>query len=141
MAMNGNDILVYVILDGYPFAMGKTKSHEIESECETIEVSSPSSGQWKQRIAGRKSWTLQISWLMFENFQIQNLLEVGNKYNILFKERGPYGGDGVQGDVICTSCEIKATKGNIALGNFQFVGSGELSQNHYVEPTTQQTEE
>lgn len=50
--LKGNDIIV--MLNGN--AIAATKSDELQVGCEGIPVSSPTTGDWTDVIAGRKSW-------------------------------------------------------------------------------------
>lgn len=62
MVLLGKDIL---ILNGSGRAvMWAAKSCNINVQAETIEVSSPSSGSWRQFIVGRKEWSVDISHLV-----------------------------------------------------------------------------
>ena len=56
MAILGNNILIY--RNGT--AIAGTVSNEIQSGAELIEISSPTSGQWKEYIAGRKNWSINV---------------------------------------------------------------------------------
>ena len=66
MAQNGNNIIVYTSTDNgsHWAAVAGTKSDEIQVDGETIEISSATDAEWKHHIAGRKSWSLQTSWLV-----------------------------------------------------------------------------
>jgi predicted secreted protein len=123
MAINGNNILIY--RDGT--AIAGTASNEIQAGAELIEISSPTTGEWKQYITGRKSWSVNVSYLILANTGVRELLNVGTSYTIKIRGRNATDATGVVGTAILKSCKITATKGNLAQGSFQFVGTGALS--------------
>ena len=123
MAINGNNILIYY--NGT--AISGTKSNEIQTDTELIEISSPSSGEWKSYITGRKNWSINVSFLVLAYDGVRNLLNVGNTFTIKFKGRNSSDSDGVSGFAILKNCKITAIKGNLVQGSFQFVGTGILS--------------
>lgn len=123
MAINGNNILIYY--NGT--AISGTKSNEIQTDTELIEISSPSSGEWKSYITGRKNWSINVSFLVLAYDGVRNLLNVGNTFSIKFKGRDSSDSDGVSGSAILKNCKITAIKGNLVQGSFQFVGTGILS--------------
>ena len=123
---NGNNIFISLNEQSAPFAA--TKSNEIQSECEMIEISSPTISNWRQYIVGRKEWSFTVNWLVGANSSIGELLHVGNSYNI-----GIYGRVSgtntklLQGTALLKTCKINATRGNIATGSFQFIGNSALT--------------
>ena len=123
MAILGNNILIY--RNGT--AIAGTVSNEIQSGAELIEISSPTSGQWKEYIAGRKNWSINVSYLVLAYNGVRDLLNVGTTYTLKFRGRNSSDATGVQGTAILKSCKITATKGNIVQGSFQFTGTGNLS--------------
>jgi hypothetical protein len=123
MALLGNNILIY----RSGTAIAGTTSNEIQSEADLIEISSPTSGQWKEYIEGRKSWSINVSYLVLAYNGVRELLNVGTTYTLKFRGRNSSDSTGVQGTAILKSCKITATKGNLCQGSFQFVGTGALS--------------
>ena len=123
MATLGNNILV--LMGGT--AIAGTKSNEIQVDCETIEIASSTDQEWAHYLAGRKSWSLTVSWLLLANTDVRKALQVGSSVTIKFKGRGATDANGLSGSAIIRTCKISAVKGNIATGSFQFVGNGALS--------------
>ena len=123
MATLGNNILV--LMGGT--AIAGTKSNEIQVDCETIEIASSTDQEWTHHLAGRKSWSLTVSWLLLANTDVRKALQVGSSVTIKFKGRGATDANGLSGSAIIRTCKISAVKGNIATGSFQFVGNGALS--------------
>ena len=63
MVLLGNDIKISTT--GYiKEYLAASKSCTIDMSCEEIEVASPSTGDWKEIIAGRKSWQVSLDWLV-----------------------------------------------------------------------------
>ena len=119
--MNGNNILIYM----GDSVVAATKSHEIQTECETIEISNPSNGDWRKYLAGRKSWSVNVNFLVSAVADLGKLLDVGSSYTV--KIQGRSGGYNVSGTAILTQCKETFTRGNLCVGSFQFRGSGALS--------------
>ena len=122
MAILGNNILI--TKDGT--VIGSTRSNEIQSEAELIQISSPITGEFKEYITGLKSWSVNVSYLIGTNGRLTDLLAVGNTYTLVLKPRGS-SAIAVSGTAILKTCKITATKGNLCQGSFQFVGTGPLS--------------
>ena len=123
MAINGNNILVY---KGSTVIAG-VKSNEISCDCELIEISSPSTGSWKQYIVGRKEWSLTVGYLVLSSVGVRELLNVGTSYSLKIKGRSDSDSNGVSGTAYMKTCKITATKGNLVQGSFQFVGTSALT--------------
>ena len=120
MATNGNNVLIYV--DGSLVA--GTRSDEVQSGCETIEIANPSSGDWRQFIVGRKEWSISQSWLLPAASDLGRLLQVGTTVTIRLLGRGA--AKGLTGQAILKTCKVTNTRGNISNGSFQFHGTGAL---------------
>lgn len=123
MAINGNNIIV---LSGGT-AIAGTKSDELQVECETIEIASSTDQGWTHYLAGRKSWSLTVGWLLLATTDVRKALTVGSTVTIKFKGRNDTDANGLSGSAIIRTCKITAVKGNLAQGSFQFVGTGPLS--------------
>ena len=122
MATNGNNVLIYV--DGSLVA--GTRSDEVQSGCDVIEIANPSSGDWKQFIVGRKEWSISQSWLLPAASDLGRLLQVGTTVTIRILGRGA--DKGLTGTAIVKTCKITNTRGNISNGSFAFQGTGALTQ-------------
>lgn len=122
--MNGNNIIIGT-MSGTTFTpIAATKSNEMQTDCETIEISSPSVGDWRTYMAGRKSWSVQVSFLVTAASNIRQLLSVGTSYTIVMRDRNNT--SSVSGSAIMTTCKISATRGNLVTGSFVFKGTGAL---------------
>ena len=123
--MNGNNIIIGT-MSGTTFTpIAATKSNEMQTDCETIEISSPSVGDWRTYMAGRKSWSVQVSFLVTAASNIRQLLNVGTSYTIVMRDRTNT--SSVSGSAIMTTCKISATRGNLVTGSFVFKGTGALT--------------
>lgn len=123
MAVLGNNIIVY--MNGQVIA--GTKSDEIQVESETIEVASETDQDWVHRIAGRKSWSLNVGWLVLANQDVRKVLLTDSVVTIKIKGRGESDSNGVTGAAIMKTAKITATRGNLAQGSFAFIGNGPLT--------------
>lgn len=123
MAVLGNNIIVY--MNGQ--AIAGTKSDEIQVESETIEVASETDQDWVHRIAGRKSWSLNVGWLVLANQDVRKVLLADSVVTIKIKGRGESDSNGVTGSAILKTVKITSTRGNLAQGSFAFIGNGPLT--------------
>jgi predicted secreted protein len=123
MAINGNNILI--LMDGH--AKAGTRTNEIQSDCEIIEIASYDVADWKTLIPGRKSWSFTVGFLLLENANVRRLLSVGSTYTIVIKGRDASEADWLTGEAILKTCKIAATRGNLATGSFSFTGTGPLT--------------
>ena len=123
MAVLGNNIIVY--MNGQ--AIAGTKSDEIQVESDTIEVASETDQDWVHRIAGRKSWSLNVGWLVLANQDVRKVLLAGSVVTVKIKARGDTDANGVTGSAILKTVKITATRGNLAQGSFAFIGNGPLT--------------
>ena len=123
MAILGNNIIV--LMNGV--AIAGTKSDEIQVDSDTIEIASETDQEWVHLIAGRKSWSLTVGWLVLANQDVRKVLLAGSSVTIKIKGRGDTDANGLQGSAIIRTCKITATRGNLATGSFAFVGNGPLT--------------
>ena len=122
MAIQGNNIIV--LMNGT--AIAGTKSDELQVDCDTIEIASATDQDWVHSIAGRKSWSLNVGWLVLANLDVRKVLLAGSVVTIKIKARGTSDSSGLQGAAILKTVKITATRGNLAQGSFAFVGNGPL---------------
>ena len=102
------------------------KSDDIEVVCGTNEVVSPTQGNWREFIAGRKEWQLTTNYLLQSTGnEIDKVLNVGVKYPVRFIDNTSLGE--LRGYAILVSAKISAIKGNLVTGSFQFKGTGALN--------------
>ena len=122
MAVLGNNIIVY--MNGQ--AIAGTKSDEIQVDSDTIEIASETDQDWVHLLAGRKSWSLNVGWLVLANQDVRKVLLAGSVVTIKIKARGESDSSGLQGAAILKTVKVTAVRGNLANGSFAFVGNGPL---------------
>lgn len=121
--MLGKDLIIQKRnADGTYSAIAGAQSCEINTECDLIEISSPSTGTSKEFISGRKGWSIDVGYLVGEDFAA-DVLAVGD--NVYLTADVP-GKSHVAGNAIVSKCHITAQTGSLAKGSFIFTGTGEL---------------
>lgn len=119
-------------------AIAASKSNEIHTECETIEIASLSNAQWREFITGRKEWKINLSFLVtaLKPSDIgtdlpdpRNPLAVGTQYNIVIKKtvQGNETVEQLSGRVICRECRITSTVNKLSSGSIVLQGNGALT--------------
>ena len=121
--MNGNNIIVCKKVGTAYVAIAATKSNEIQSEAETIEISSPTQGQWRSYISGLKGWSLSLNKLL-DGGNLSDLLKAGDTYKLFITTRDDI--SHVSGDAILKVCKQSFTRGNVSYGTYQFIGISPL---------------
>lgn len=126
MILHGRDLLVYKVVSGSAdrVVIAGAKSCEINISADTIEKCSPTSGQWREYVAGRKGWTLNVSYLVSTGELPSSKNMVGTIVTLKMTERT--NGTPIQGTAIVQEWRVVGTLGNLATGAFKFVGSGAL---------------
>lgn len=131
MATKGNNIIVYWKIGNNWTAIAATRSNEISVSSEKIEISDPSQGSWRKFISGRKEWSLTVNFLVMNigsgDASVQDLIKVGNTYDVQFSTNDANRTGGVAGSAILTQAKITATRGNLAQGSFTFEGISALT--------------
>ena len=122
--MKGINFVVMWNGDGYTLeVVGGGKTDRINTSCGTIPVSSATDAEWEHLIAGRKSWGINVDWLLSNGRNVQDLLKVGNTYTLRFGNRA---GGGVQGTALLKTCTTESTVNSLVHGAFSFQGTGPL---------------
>lgn len=129
MAILGKNIYISVVSGNSSTIIAGTKANEIQVGAETIEISGPNTGAWRQYIVGRKEWSFTTNFLVLANSNVADLLKAGTEVNIQVVGRT---GSNQTTTILSGSAIIKTarqtfTLGNIANGSFQFVGNGALT--------------
>lgn len=104
-------------------AVAMAKSCDVSVNASVVEVSDPSSSEYRAYRAGRKGWQVLCNCLVSEVGD--NVDMVGTTVYLSFGLRN--GSDKRTGTAICTEWKATATKGNLIQGSFIFLGSGALS--------------
>ena len=128
MAILGNNIYITTGSGNSATIIAGTRSNEIQVGSELIEISSPTSGKWREYIAGRSEWSFTTGFLVLANENVKDILKAGTKVSIQIVGRtGSTVEVLLQGEAWIKDCKMTFTRGNLAQGTFSFVGHGELS--------------
>lgn len=128
--MTGKDIIVTLSQNGTQLASTCIRSHDIQTDAETIEVASATQSTWREYIADRKGWSLTVNYLVLAAAKVADLLKVGQTFTVTVSAASTGTGDtatSLSGTAILTAVKQTATVGNLAQGSFSFQGSGALS--------------
>jgi len=123
MAKNGNDIIIL----RNSTAIAGTRTDKVNTNADLMEVASSTTGQWKEYIAGRKDWSVNVSWLVVADSDMLDLLSIGTTYTLQIGGRSATNANTLTGSAILKVCEVVSTRGNIAQGSFSFQGTGALA--------------
>lgn len=111
-------------------AFAGCRSCDIDMSCDVIEVTSPTSGQFREYIAGRKGWRVTCAYLVRDtNSSFTEMLKVGETVDLqLYEVSKMTTSEPLQGKAIVTSCKLTATNGSLLQGSVEFQGVGELTK-------------
>lgn len=126
--ITGGDIIIYKWTGTAWTAIAKTRSDELQSQCEMLEKASSTQQKWKEFESGRAEWGLNVGWLITEEADINKVLLVGEKIRIHVGASGGYSGGagGVTGYLIIQQCKMTMNQGHLATGSFVAKGTGPL---------------
>ena len=126
---NGNNIIVYQYNGSSWVAIAATKSDELQVDCDTIDIASSTQAdqEWTRRVTGRKSWSLNVGWLVSAVGDIRKVLTVGQRVQLRIGARTWAAGTGLTGYAIVRAAKVTAQRGALANGSFQFVSDGALT--------------
>lgn len=126
--MNGNNVYISIGEGTSSTIIAGTKVNEIQTECETIEISGPNVAEWRQHIVKRKEWSMSANYLITTFTQIQNILQSGTEVGILVVGReGTSSSILLQGRAIVKQGKQSFTRGKLAQGSWKFIGNGPLT--------------
>lgn len=116
--IHGKDMIVK--LNGV--AIAASTSCELDWDCDTIEVSSPTSSTAREYITGRTGWSVATNHFV-PSGSVATLKSIrGRKVSLKIYLEEEY----FEGDAIVTGFKITGTKGKLAQGIFTFKGTGPL---------------
>lgn len=128
MAVLGNNIFIATndatLSPGTTKIIAGTRTNEINTECGSIEIASASQQDWQEIIAGRKSWSLSVGWLLLANADVQKILKVGTMVTVYVKTGST---QLLTGTALITQARLTLGQGNLANGSFALKGSGALT--------------
>ena len=120
MILHGRNLIVKA--DGV--AIAAARSCDITIAVDDIETSSPSDGQWKHVIAGRKSWSVNVNFLVPSGTFPTEVQMVGTTVTLNVSDDS---NSQMQGSALVKAWKATGTLGNLTQGSFQFTGNGALS--------------
>ena len=121
--MTGKDVILTLSQGGT--ALANTKIKSIKAQCAVLEKASSSQQDWVEVIAGRKSWSLTVRYLVLAGSQVKDVLKVGQTFSVTMNESGSTTNK-VSGTAILSAVDAEYPTGNLAQGTFTFTGSGAL---------------
>lgn len=126
--ITGGDIIIYKWTGTAWEAIAKTRSDELQTQCELLEKASATQQTWKEYDPGRAEWGLNVGWLITQAADINKLLEVRTRIKIHVGASGGYSGGagGVTGFAIVQQCKLTLNQGHLATGSFVAKGDGPL---------------
>jgi predicted secreted protein len=125
--MTGKDITVIIAQNGTALASTRIKSNDIKNKCDVIEKASANQQTWKEYIAGRSEWSINVGYLVLAAPQVRNVLLVRQTFDLTFTANDGTDTETLTGKAILTAADIKANSGSLAQGTFAFQGTGPLS--------------
>lgn len=127
--IQGNNIIIsFESFPGVFTPIYATKSSTIQVGSDVIEIASPTTGVWRDYIAGRKSWSISASFLLLNEWHVGFVItEVGKRYKLRILHRTD-SSRYMEGFAILKAAKVTATRGNLVQGSWEFVGCGELSE-------------
>lgn len=125
--MTGKDVNVIFSQNGTAIASTRIKSSQIQSTAETMEKASATQRTWTERIAGRASWSMKTDYLVLAPEQMQDLLRVGQLFDVTITAAEGQSSTVITGRAILKEVTINATVGSLAKGSFAFDGTGPLT--------------
>ena len=124
--MTGKDVILTLSQGGVALANTRIKSQSIKSQCGVIEKASSTQQNWVEVVAGRKSWSLTVRYLVLSGSQVKDVLKVGQMFDVTMNEYGSTTNK-VTGTALLSAVDAEYPTGNLAQGTFTFTGSGALT--------------
>ena len=126
MATVGNNIIVQIQNGNTWSIIGAARTDEIQVDGELMEVANKTSGQWRQFIASRKTWSVQTNHLVTYAANIRELLSVGTRVKLRIGPATMGTGEYVTGFAWIKSQKLSAPINGLASGVIVFQGDGAL---------------
>lgn len=124
--MTGKDITVIIAQNGTALASTRIKSNDIKTKCDVIEKASATQQTWKEFVAGRSEWSINVGYLVLAAPQVRNVLLVRQTFDLTLTASDGTSTSTLTGKAILTTADIKANTGSLAQGTFAFQGTGPL---------------
>lgn len=122
--MTGKDIIVILSQNGTPMASTRIKSDDIQTHADAIEKASATQQTWKEVIAGRKEWTLNVNYLVLAAAKLTDVLLAGQMFDVTIRHISE--NVSLTGQALLTDCKQTHTVNSLCQGSFTFRGNGPL---------------
>jgi predicted secreted protein len=122
--MTGQDIIVILSQGSTVVASAAIRSDEINTACPSIERASATQQGWKEVLAGRKSWSLTLNYLMLAAARLRDVLLIGQMFDVTIRDKSNT--STLTGKALMTGAKQTHTTGNLCQGSFSLEGSGPL---------------
>lgn len=122
--MTGKDIIVILSQNGTPMASTRIKSDDIQTHADYIEKASATQQTWKEVIAGRKEWTLNVNYLVLAAAKLTDVLLAGQMFDVTIRHISE--NVSLTGQALLTDCKQTHTVNSLCQGSFTFRGNGPL---------------
>lgn len=122
--MTGKDIIVILSQGGTPMASTRIKSDDIQTHADAIEKASATQQTWKEVIAGRKEWTLNVNYLVLAAAKLTDVLLAGQMFDITIRHISE--NVSLTGQALLTDAKQTHTVNSLCQGSFTFRGNGPL---------------
>jgi hypothetical protein len=124
--IKGNDLIIQAKVGNVYQTIAACNSCEVENVADVKEISSPSSGVYREFVSGRKAWTVRANFFVPTNARVyQKLTQVGDTFHLKLYVRN-YASDYLIGDAILVQAKVTGTTGNVLTGSWVFQGTGLL---------------
>ncbi len=127
--MNGNEIIIQKYVVSNWTAIASVKSHEVQTNADSKPVASATQQEWEEVLSGRKSWSLNVNYLVTSVNDIEDVLAVGTVVKLRICDRPNNGAvtKSLEGFAEVVQCKQTYTRGNLVAGSFAFRGHGPLA--------------
>lgn len=102
------------------------RTDEIEVDGELMEIASRTQAGWREYIAGRKSWSVQTSYLVTLVSNIREVLQVNTRVRLRIGGTNMSTGEYLTGYAWIRKQKLTAPNGGLANGTVVFQGDGPL---------------
>lgn len=124
--MTGKDFIVIFSQNGTALASTAIRSQDVQTAADTIEKASATQQDWREFIAGRKDWALNVTYLVLSSSKLVDLLRIGQSFDVTIRDIAAT--TVLEGSAILQNAKQTAAVGNLASGSFSFKGNGPLAE-------------
>ena len=140
--IKGGDLMLFEKSGSTYSAFGFAKSHSLQIDADSLEVSSKDSGKWKEFLTTKLSWSINAEHLYVESDYdaIMQKMIAREPIDVLFAiatnsndedgkpAEGWQAGSGYKGSAVITSVSVNANDGEVASYSITLQGSSALTK-------------